>query len=118
MQMQQVDDEYELEHNAEEESGELIQALGWRLTRLAQEQIGIRQQTEDRWLSDLEQYMGHYDAETLERLKKSGGSHTLSISHDQSLQALKQDCLICYSPPTILTGQYSQRQCQNCKRWQ
>jgi hypothetical protein len=88
MQMQQVDDEYELEHNAEEESGELIQALGWRLTRLAQEQIGIRQQTEDRWLSDLEQYMGHYDAETLERLKKSGGSQAfVNITRSKSTGA-------------------------------
>lgn len=88
MQMQQVDDEYELEHNAEEESGELIQALGWRLTRLAQEQIGIRQQTEDRWLSDLEQHMGHYDAETLERLKKSGGSQAfVNITRSKSTGA-------------------------------
>ena len=86
MQMQEeYKDEYELDDNAEEESGEQIQALGWRLTRLAQEQIGIRQQTEDRWLSDLEQYMGHYDAETLERLKKSAGSQAfVNITRSKS----------------------------------
>lgn len=58
----------------DEETSERVQSLGFRLTRLAKEQISIRQQIEDRWLSDLEQYMGHYDAETLERLKRNGGS--------------------------------------------
>lgn len=89
MQMQDdYKDEYEVDDNAQEEAGELIQALGWRLTRLAQEQIGIRQQTEDRWLSDLEQYMGHYDAETLERLKKSGGSQAyVNITRSKSTGA-------------------------------
>ena len=88
MQTMQQNDEYEVDDNADEESGEQIQALGWRLTRLAQEQIGIRQQTEDRWLSDLEQYMGHYDAETLERLKKSAGSQAfVNITRSKSTGA-------------------------------
>lgn len=63
--------------NYEEErepEGDRVQMLGWRLSRLAQEQVGIRQQIEDRWLDDLEQYMGRYDAATLERLKLSNGS--------------------------------------------
>jgi len=50
------------------------QMLGWRLARLATEQVGIRQQIEDRWLADLEQYMGQYDATTLERIKRTNGS--------------------------------------------
>jgi hypothetical protein len=55
---------------------EQLQVFGHGLQRLAQEQIGIRQQIEDRWLADLEQYMGRYDANTLERLKKTNGSQT------------------------------------------
>lgn len=69
----QDQDEYGAEESADQAS-ERVQALGYKLSRLAKEQVGIRQSIEDRWLADLEQYMGHYDAETLERLKKNGGS--------------------------------------------
>lgn len=66
--------EYEALDSAEEDNGERVQMLGHRLTRLAKEQVGIRQIIEDRWIGGLEQYMGHYDAETLARLEKNGGS--------------------------------------------
>jgi len=49
-------------------------AVGAGLMRMAEEQIGIRQVIEDRWLADLEQYLGKYDAQTLARLEKQGGS--------------------------------------------
>jgi len=75
----QMQDEYEPEEESpemesDEQLGERVQALGYRLKRLAEEQIGIRQMIEDRWLADLEQYMGRYDAETLSRLARSNGS--------------------------------------------
>lgn len=48
-----------------------ISLIGSSLMRLATEQIGIRQTIEDRWLSDLEQYLGKYDAITINKLEKS-----------------------------------------------
>jgi len=51
-----------------------LQTLGYGLARLAQEQVGIRQVTEDRWLGDLERYQGKYDAATASRLTATGGS--------------------------------------------
>lgn len=51
-----------------------LQMLGFSLARLAQEQVGIRQIVEDRWLEDLERYMGKYDAATAARLTATGGS--------------------------------------------
>jgi hypothetical protein len=51
-----------------------LQMLGFSLARLAQEQVGTRQVVEDRWLSDLERYMGKYDAATAARLTATGGS--------------------------------------------
>ena len=51
-----------------------LQELGWRLQRLAKEQVGIRITKEQQWLSDLEQYMSRYDHDTLARLEKSNGS--------------------------------------------
>ena len=53
---------------------EKLQMFGLGLERLAQEQMAIRQRIEDRWIEDLQQYMGQYDAETSHRLAKSGGS--------------------------------------------
>ena len=51
-----------------------ISIVGSGLMRLAEEQIGIRQTIEDRWLRDLEQYLGQYDEQTNSRLQKSGKS--------------------------------------------
>jgi len=51
-----------------------LQMLGFSLARLAQEQVGVRQVVEDRWLEDLERYMGKYDAATAARLSATGGS--------------------------------------------
>jgi hypothetical protein len=62
------------EEEGAEQLAEKLQAFGFGLQRLAQEQVGIRQVIEDRWLADLEQYMGQYDAETKGRLAKSSGS--------------------------------------------
>ena len=63
------------EHGHDEEQDmEKIQLLGYSLARLADEQVGIRQVVEDRWLTDLERYMGQYDAATASRLTATGGS--------------------------------------------
>jgi hypothetical protein len=47
-----------------------LQQLGFRLQRLATERIRQRQPVEERWLEDLEQYLGQYDATTLSELNK------------------------------------------------
>ena len=73
-----------------------IQALGGWVSRLAQEQVGIRQLIEERWLSDLERYMGKYDAGMLERLKQSGGSQAfvnITRSKTAAAEARLQDML-------------------------
>jgi hypothetical protein len=57
-----------------EQDMERIQLLGYSLSKLAEEQVGIRRVVEDRWLSDLERYMGQYDAATASRLSATGGS--------------------------------------------
>jgi hypothetical protein len=67
-------DEPELYEPEDEQLADKLQAFGFGLQRQAQEQIGIRQQIEDRWLADLEQHMGQYDAATKERLAKTSGS--------------------------------------------
>ena len=51
-----------------------LESFGWRLKNLAYGQIAKRQMIEDRWLADLEQQMGRYDRETLDKLAKAGGS--------------------------------------------
>jgi hypothetical protein len=61
------------EEESESEMDQL-QLLGASLSRLAQEQVGIRQVVEDRWLEDLERYMGKYDSATASRLAATGGS--------------------------------------------
>jgi hypothetical protein len=67
-------EEPELYEPEDEQLADKLQAFGFGLQRQAQEQIGIRQQIEDRWLADLEQHMGQYDAATKERLAKTSGS--------------------------------------------
>ena len=51
-----------------------IDIVGIGLMRLAEEQIGIRQVVEDRWLANLEQFLGNYDATTSSKLQKTKGS--------------------------------------------
>jgi hypothetical protein len=70
----EANEAYEAHEEDAEQLAEKLQAFGFGLQRLAQEQVGIRQVIEDRWLADLEQYMGQYDAETKERLAKTSGS--------------------------------------------
>jgi hypothetical protein len=70
----EANEAYESPEENAEQLAEKLQAFGFGLQRLAQEQVGIRQVIEDRWLADLEQYMGQYDAETKGRLAKSSGS--------------------------------------------
>ncbi len=57
-----------------EQNEERIQLLGYSLAKLAEEQVGIRRVVEDRWLNDLERFMGQYDAATASRLSATGGS--------------------------------------------
>jgi hypothetical protein len=70
----EANEAYEAPEEPAEQLAEKLQAFGFGLQRLAQEQVGTRQVIEDRWLSDLEQYMGQYDAETKSRLAKTSGS--------------------------------------------
>jgi hypothetical protein len=81
-------DEFEQEDSPEEEAKELLEALGERLQKLANEQIAIREVVQTRWLDDLDQYMGRYDSETLARLEQSGGSKAfVNITRPKTLQA-------------------------------
>jgi hypothetical protein len=58
----------------ENQNQEKLMSIGAGLMRLAEEQIGVRQVVEDRWLRGLEQYLGKYDAQTQAILQKTGGS--------------------------------------------
>jgi len=83
-----IDDERELDNNPQEDFAEILESLGSSLAKTAQEQISIRQTIETRWLDDLDQYMGRYDADTLTRLKAAGGSQTfVNITRPKSLAA-------------------------------
>ena len=79
----------ESENLSDERMAETLQSLGYRLKRLAQEQIGIRQQKEDQWLHDLEQVMGRYDTETLARLSRGSGSQAfVNITRPKTMAAI------------------------------
>jgi len=58
----------------EEKSIDRVQMLGFRLSRLSEEQVQARQLIEERWLADLERYMGRYDRKTSAALFASNGS--------------------------------------------
>lgn len=84
------DSEIELEPDEEsgEDDGERLQVLGHRLARMALDQVAIRQRLEERWLADLEQYQGKYDADTIERLKQAGGSQAfVNITRSKTMAA-------------------------------
>lgn len=51
-----------------------LQAFGARLDKLFRDQVSEKSAIEERWLMDLRQHSGEYDAETLERIKAAGGS--------------------------------------------
>ncbi len=54
----------------EEQIAEKLQVFGGRLQRMVDEQIGQRVELEDRWIDDLRQYNGQYDAETAAKLQE------------------------------------------------
>jgi len=58
----------------EKKSIDRVQMLGFKLSRLAEEQVQARQLIEERWLADLERYMGRYDRKTSAALFASNGS--------------------------------------------
>lgn len=65
---------YEDEESEEEKEQRLREALGAvvnRLDRLALEQVQAKNEIEERWLLDLRQYHGRYDADTEKKLKES-----------------------------------------------
>lgn len=63
-----------MEESEENISQDKLQEFGYRLRRLIDEQVGIRQQIEDRWINNLRQYKGLYDAKTLSNIEKNKGS--------------------------------------------
>ena len=51
-----------------------LQAFGGRLQDLAEEQVGMRREIENRWLEDIRQFSGKYDADTVAAIKAAKGS--------------------------------------------
>jgi len=62
------------EAKLEREREERLNTLGASLQRKAEEQVGLKQVIEQRWLDDLRQYNGKYDDETLKLIKDRKGS--------------------------------------------
>lgn len=56
-----------------------VQALGQRLKGEFDRRVGLRQQLELRWLSDIRQYNGEYDAKTKERLNNRKYGSTVFV---------------------------------------
>ena len=67
-----------------------------RLSRIASEQSGKRNEIETRWLKDLRQYHGEYDPEDESSLKRSGGSKifvNITRNKTNAAEARLQDML-------------------------
>lgn len=73
-----MDGEYESEEDIlareEAERAERLQVLGGRLSKMADDQVRLRSEIEDRWLDDMRQYHGQYSPSDLETIKKAKGS--------------------------------------------
>lgn len=73
-----------------------IHAFASRLSRLAQDQVAKKAELEQRWLSDLRQYHGEYEAGDLEKMKQAGGSQVfvnITRNKTHAFSARLQDML-------------------------
>lgn len=73
------EDELSME-DVEEELSQKIQLFGSGLSRLVNEQIGLKAELEKRWLDDLRHYNGKPDAETENQLKKSAKKSSIFVN--------------------------------------
>ena len=104
---------------------DVIDALGSKLMRLAQQQVSARQTIEDRWIEDLRQWHGRYDPATeamlaedktrskvftnLTRTKTNAAESRLIetvLPIDDRNWALKLTPVSDFDPATAVTGEY------------
>ncbi|MFC0268570.1 portal protein [Kushneria aurantia] len=70
----EMTDDTEAQEGERQKREALLDALGGKLQRLAQEQVSARQSIEQRWLEDLRQYHGEYTPDEKERMRRNGSS--------------------------------------------
>jgi hypothetical protein len=78
------------------EIAERLNTFASRLSRLAQEQVAKRSQIEQRWLDDIRQYHGQYDAREQSNLEQQGGSKVyvnITRNKTNAAEARLQDML-------------------------
>lgn len=75
---------------------ERMQIFATRLSRMAAEQSGKRQEIEQRWLEDMRQYHGEYSPDEAVRLSRAGGSEifvNITRNKTNAAEARLQDML-------------------------
>ena len=86
----------EEEESIQRQMSARLQAFGGRLQDLAEEQVGLRREIENRWLEDTRQFSGKYDVTTLEAIKATKGSSAyvnITRSKANSAEARLSDML-------------------------